>query len=781
MFTFLDPTFAAFCHLTDSYRLTTIYCSPVISVFNRCSVRLSSYLFSASIENGAWCRPHVRLKRDNCRQLGIYWLLFHWTLLLTFVNETVISGLSITLPPNPYLAPRLQQQWATDQRELFFRIHHFPPLGFDPRLHMSHQVAVSPIICFLIRHGSFQSASSRPLHPPGEGEILSEEPNVTMAADKVTPSFKDRLRRAYINGLDLCSLQNKLLEAATIDSAAFFWDPYFWHDCSHEIGFDHEPNEKIPIPARNLHQAGFGQAFNRLMDDCSRSNTDDSVRLEELGPDFSNLIRTHSETPTFNYNLGLMKFDPTMYVDTSVTPTTSSTSALQASSTDDNLSSTPAPEPLHIILDTGASHGLTMEPNDFIEIEYGNFGSMTTAADSDAFPIIATGIVGYNALSENGEFYRWTYPANLCRQAGVRLSSPQTNARYLNKDHRFETFQSNHVFASIEIDKHGNRLTVPVDHRTNLPIVKAIQLSPENKQPAGIAKRSVDCSCSINEWCRCSLQAKPLNAPPTIQSFNQLYNSHLLSERNKNLSGPQRQLLLDHQRLGHLGMRQLQRLYNPQEPELETDFANFEASTSSCGQPCLQPKFRTSSSCEPPLCEACMYGGNRRRPIQSKIKNDHPKRHHLTPNDLPNLSPGDLVSLDHYKSSVRGRLWTSKGKEQPHDRYVGGTIFFDHASKAIFVHHQVSLGSSDTVRSKSAFELQARLAGRIIQRYHTDNGTFTADAFEQSLRKDPTHHDPPQRHTLSGVGAHHQNGGAERAIQTVANMARCMLLHSHLR
>jgi len=31
---------------------------------------------------------------------------------------------------------------------------------------------------------------------------------------------------------------------------------------------------------------------------------------------------------------------------------------------------------------------------------------------------------------------------------------------------------------------------------------------------------------------------------------------------------------------------------------------------------------------------------------------------------------------------------------------------------------------------------------------------------------------------FSGTGAHHQNGVAERAIQTVANQARVLIIHS---
>eukprot|EP00804_Cyclotella_cryptica_P029262 CCRYP_011688-RA/>CCRYP_011688-RA protein AED:0.41 eAED:0.29 QI:0/0/0/1/1/1/2/0/509 len=72
------------------------------------------------------------------------------------------------------------------------------------------------------------------------------------------------------------------------------------------------------------------------------------------------------------------------------------------------------------------------------------------------------------------------------------------------------------------------------------------------------------------------------------------------------------------------------------------------------------------------------------------------------------------------------------------------------------------------------FEREAADVGVTIKGYHSDNGVFSSAAFrshcdglKQSLR-------------FSGVGAHHQNGVAERAIQTVTNMAQANMLHATL-
>ncbi|MGH7955171.1 MAG: hypothetical protein ACREOZ_04345, partial [Gloeomargaritales cyanobacterium] len=62
-----------------------------------------------------------------------------------------------------------------------------------------------------------------------------------------------------------------------------------------------------------------------------------------------------------------------------------------------------------------------------------------------------------------------------------------------------------------------------------------------------------------------------------------------------------------------------------------------------------------------------------------------------------------------------------------------------------------------------------------IKAYHADNGIFTSQQFKQHLEGQF------QDLSLSGVGAHHQNGVAERAIKTVVASARTMMLHATLR
>ena len=71
-------------------------------------------------------------------------------------------------------------------------------------------------------------------------------------------------------------------------------------------------------------------------------------------------------------------------------------------------------------------------------------------------------------------------------------------------------------------------------------------------------------------------------------------------------------------------------------------------------------------------------------------------------------------------------------------------------------------------------EREAAKIGVTIKSYHSDNGVFSLQEFHahcQALN---------QKLTFSDVGAHHQNGIAERAIQTVMNMARANMIHATL-
>jgi hypothetical protein len=174
------------------------------------------------------------------------------------------------------------------------------------------------------------------------------------------------------------------------------------------------------------------------------------------------------------------------------------------------------------------------------------------------------------------------------------------------------------------------------------------------------------------------------------------------------------------------------------------------------------------SSCEIPRCEACLYGKQKRRSTSTDVKKRVPSSEGGISNNV--LDPGQVVSVDLYQSSILGRTPHTKGKESDDEKYCGGAIFYDIASKLIFVRHQCNLTSAETIVSKHCFERFVDEFGIPIKKYLSDNHPFASQGFVQDCINQR------QKQQFSGVGAHHQNM-VERASQTVFNWSRSMILH----
>ena len=78
---------------------------------------------------------------------------------------------------------------------------------------------------------------------------------------------------------------------------------------------------------------------------------------------------------------------------------------------------------------------------------------------------------------------------------------------------------------------------------------------------------------------------------------------------------------------------------------------------------------------------------------------------------------------------------TTRGCEDSHDIYCGGTIFVDHVWAKIDVCHQVSLGASDTVRNKELYEKRTGGFGIEVKSYRGDNGVLKSRPFNDDVQK----------------------------------------------
>ena len=105
-------------------------------------------------------------------------------------------------------------------------------------------------------------------------------------------------------------------------------------------------------------------------------------------------------------------------------------------------------------------------------------------------------------------------------------------------------------------------------------------------------------------------------------------------------------------------------------------------------------------------------------------------------------------------------------------KYSGGTVYVDLSSGHMFIQPQISLKASETIIGKRRFERMLNNFGHDVKVYLGDNGVFKSKEFQEELRN------RGQEMEFCGVGAHHQNGVAERAIRTVSEAARTMMIHA---
>ena len=99
-------------------------------------------------------------------------------------------------------------------------------------------------------------------------------------------------------------------------------------------------------------------------------------------------------------------------------------------------------------------------------------------------------------------------------------------------------------------------------------------------------------------------------------------------------------------------------------------------------------------------------------------------------------------------------------------RIWGATIFVDHFSDYVYVALMQDLTLDETLLAKTAFERHANEGGVSISSYRADNGRFSDAGFQKAIK------DANQTITYCAVGAHHQNGIAERRIKELTLISR---------
>ena len=250
--------------------------------------------------------------------------------------------------------------------------------------------------------------------------------------------------------------------------------------------------------------------------------------------------------------------------------------------------------------------------------------------------------------------------------------------------------------------------------------------------------------------------SKAGNTPPTSQReestdgdireaplpFNFEEHDTTISDHNDldNMSAKQLEMLRFHERLNHLSPTKMKHMAK---------------------KGLLPAHFVTT---EMPVCASCLFGKATKRPWRTKgqcVK--------VSEDLKPITAPGDCISVDQMESPHPGLVAQMKGKPTTR-RHRAATVFIDHFSDFCYVHLQDSTSGDDTLAAKKAFEAIAQSYGVTIKHYHADNGRFADNQFiDHAASKG-------QSISYCGVGAHFQNGVAERRIRGLQEGARSSIL-----
>ena len=369
-----------------------------------------------------------------------------------------------------------------------------------------------------------------------------------------------------------------------------------------------------------------------------------------------------------------------------------------------------------VIWDSGASQSVTFDKRDFVP---GSIRKLPRGASikgiANNLRIEGIGKVMWSVLDTKGNLTTLCLPAYYI---------PKLHQRLLSISSFTQTYPDSTITVTANswtISKGNKSIDIHIDPRNNLPTSTCFRKQAIAQVAANLGESVV----------------------------------HL---NNQNLNEPQKELLRWHYRLGHAGFRTIQMLMK----------SGVLAATEGARR--LHTAASKLLHSDLPKCSACQFGRQTSRPIPSKRTTAIRDRAGILSADQ--TQPGQLVFIDHFVCTTRGRKFSGFGKGNKVNDYKGGCIFVDASSGFIHVEFQTHLNSYETLQAIQKFEALARDSGIIIQKYQSDNGSaFTSAAYKDKLELQG------QTAQFSSAGSHHQNGRAERGIRTTMAMARTMLLH----
>ena len=358
---------------------------------------------------------------------------------------------------------------------------------------------------------------------------------------------------------------------------------------------------------------------------------------------------------------------------------------------------------------------------------------------------VKIGTLKWTWLDDQGKSWTHYIPNSFYSPTGgVRLLSPQHFAQQ-TKDMKGTGSETNGYHITLHWDNRSAKLTVPLSPMDN---VATFHLAP------GFHEYQTFChQATVQPQSPAILDNEliheldlPRNGTSIRPWSKQHYQLHGTAHAKYNIipteptSKLEQEYLTIHNSLGHIHPDRMQLMVQ---------------------QGTLPAKFK---KCRLPFCASCAFGKATRKPWRSHSASN--KDESLRPQ-----RPGECISVDQLISPTPGLIAQMSGKLTT-QRYTCATIYVDQYSGYSYVWIQRTTSVEDTLKGKHAFERFANHNGISIRHYHADNGIFRAKDWVQDC------HTQQQTLSYAAVGAHHQNGVAERRIRVLQDMTRTQLLHA---
>ncbi|KAL7459520.1 hypothetical protein ACHAWC_011291, partial [Mediolabrus comicus] len=430
-----------------------------------------------------------------------------------------------------------------------------------------------------------------------------------------------------------------------------------------------------------------------------------------------------------------------------------------------------------LVFDSGASFDISPFRSDFLT--YTPVSNTVVQGINAKSEIAGVGLVMYRFTTRSGRTIFRPSIAYHMPSADIRLLSPHVHMRMHGGTAELD---GDRIVWKLPTPREGDNwvegdvVDIPIDRRTNLPLVQDFLPSKGEKEQHSqrfiddyamfVSSDKEETSLENESALDCAELCVECSESPEATQDSFWSCLTVADPNNLNLSAPQKELLRYHWRYG-ISMKDIQILLKPR------TLYDDDGIVISNEPPVLKSEYKSTATCEIPVCMTCKLANQRRRSTETSVIR-------ALPDKVGSLSrgadaPGKLIHTDQMVVSTPGRLLKGYGREGPSGSIHGATSYSDAYSRYKSFQLQVSLNANETIDGKTTFENEIRdYAGVDVKHYRSDNGIFDSVAFRQDCKL------KSQTQSFSAVGAKHQNAVAESDIRVIGSMARHYMVHASI-